>query len=356
MLIKRSATLKPNQIAFIVLDLAPAGINDPGYSYSVIEIIARIFGDWRKNLWAACDRSRVRHNRFSHATRFARVACNYSRAFFAMSEVICRASVSDADQFLSPSHRDGLQSLITTMFLGIWRAFAVTFFSLCALVENAITIPFFAPAQRLRARAAWLHRWSRFASRVVGIRITTRGSMPPSGLLVSNHLSYLDVIVLSSIRPCVFVAKRDVAGWPFFGWLARAAGTIFVDREQRLSSPAVVDLVRATLASGSVVVLFPEGTSSDGSTVLPFKSALLESAVQLRCPVASASIQYALDNGSVADEVCYWRDMTLVLHLLNLFFKHEIRSRCSFSPLRVRAGNRKEIARELREEIMRMRS
>ncbi|PYJ32673.1 MAG: 1-acyl-sn-glycerol-3-phosphate acyltransferase [Verrucomicrobia bacterium] len=243
-----------------------------------------------------------------------------------------------------------------TAFLGIWRTCAVTFFSLCALVENAITIPFFAPAHRLHARAGWLHRWSRFASRVVGIRITTRGAMPPSGLLVSNHLSYLDVIVLSSIRPCVFVAKRDVAGWPFFGWLARAAGTIFVDREQRLSSPAVVDLVRATLASGSVVVLFPEGTSSDGSTVLPFKSALLESAVQLRCPVASASIQYALDDGSVADEVCYWRDMTLVPHLLNLFFKREIRSSCSFSPLRVRAGNRKEIARELRDEVMSMRS
>jgi 1-acyl-sn-glycerol-3-phosphate acyltransferase len=243
-----------------------------------------------------------------------------------------------------------------TAFLGIWRAFAVTFFSLCALVENAITIPFFAPAQRLHARAGWLHRWSRFASRVVGIRVTTRGAMPPSGLLVSNHLSYLDVIVLSSIRPCVFVAKRDVAAWPFFGWLARAAGTIFVDRQHRLSSPAVVDLVRATLASGLVVVLFPEGTSSDGSTVLPFKSALLESAVQLRCPVASASIQYALVDGSVADEVCYWRDMTLVPHLLNLFFKREIRSSCSFSPLRVRTGNRKEIARELREEIMWMRS
>ena len=243
-----------------------------------------------------------------------------------------------------------------TAFLGIWRTCAVTFFSLCALVENAITIPFFAPAHRLHARAGWLHRWSRFASRVVGIRITTRGAMPPSGLLVSNHLSYLDVIVLSSIRPCVFVAKRDVAGWPLFGWLARAAGTIFVDRQHRLSSPVVVDLVRATLASGSVVVLFPEGTSSDGSTVLPFKSALLESAVQLRCPVASASIQYALDDGSVADEVCYWRDMTLVPHLLNLFFKREIRSSCSFSPLRVRAGNRKEIARELRDEVMSMRS
>ena len=136
----------------------------------------------------------------------------------------------------------------------------------------------------------------------------TRSSMPRAGLLVCTHLSYLDILVLSSIEPCVFIAKRDVAGWPLFGWLARAAGTIFIDRERRLSSSKVICLVRNAIADGSVVVLFPEGTSSDGSTVLPFKSALLESAVQLRCPVTSASIQYALDDGSVADEICYWRD------------------------------------------------
>ena len=249
-----------------------------------------------------------------------------------------------------------LAKTMSTALLGIWRAFAVGFFSLCALVENAIAIPFFAQARRQYARAAWLRRWSRFACRVVGIRVTTRGSMPRSGLLVCNHLSYLDVIVLSSLRPCVFVAKRDVAAWPLFGWLARAADTIFVDRERRLASADVVDLVREAVAGGLLVVLFPEGTSSDGSTVLPFKSALLESAVELRCPVAAAAIEYALDEGSVADEVCYWRDMTLVPHLINLFFKREVRSKCSFSVPKIRVGDRKEIARELRDEIVSMRS
>src|SRR5207249_3600701 len=208
--------------------------------------------------------------------------------------------------------------------------------------------PFVRRSRRLDARGAWLHGWCRFACRVLGIRIRTHGSMPSSGLLVSNHLSYLDIVVLSSIRPCVFVAKRDVARWPLFGWLAHAAGAIFVDRERRLSSPRVVNGIRDAIAGGSVVVLFPEGTSSDGSTVLPFKSALLESAVQLRCSIASGSIEYALNDGSVADEVCYWREMTLVPHLFNLLFKREIRANYSFSPAKVRAGNRKEIARELR--------
>jgi len=240
-------------------------------------------------------------------------------------------------------------------FLGIWRAVAVISFSLVALVHNAIAVPFLRPTRRMRARAAWMHCWSRFACRVLGIRVQTHGSMSASGLLVSNHLSYLDIVVLSSIRPCVFVAKREVAAWPLFGWLARAAGTIFVDRECRLSSWKTVGLLQDAIAGGALVVLFPEGTSSDGTAVLPFKSALLESAVQVRAPIAAASIQYALDHGSVAEEVCYWRDMTLVPHLLNLLFKREVRAHYSFSPARIRAGNRKEIARELREEIVSMR-
>jgi 1-acyl-sn-glycerol-3-phosphate acyltransferase len=232
----------------------------------------------------------------------------------------------------------------------------VLFFSLCAFTENAITIPFLPRTKRLRARTVWLHRWCRFACCVLGIRVAANGSMPQAGLLVCNHLSYLDIVALSSIRPCVFVAKHDVAAWPLFGWLARAAGTIFVDREHRLAIARGVDLVRDAISGGSVVALFAEGTSSDGSTVLPFKSALLESAVQLRCPVATAAITYALDHGSVADEVCYWRDMTLLPHLFNLFFKREIRSSCVFSPPKIRSGSRKQIAHELREEVMSIRS
>ena len=205
-------------------------------------------------------------------------------------------------------------------------------------------------------RAACLQQCCHRVLRVFVSQVSVAGPRPVAGVLISNHLSYLDIIVLSSIRPCVFVAKRDVARWPLFGWLAHAAGTIFVDRERRFSSPKVVNAIRDAIAGGSVVVLFPEGTSSDGSTVLPFKSALLESAVQFRSPIAAASIEYALDDGSVAEEVCYWRDMTLVPHLLNLLFKREIRANYSFSPARIRTGDRKEIARELRAEIVAMRS
>jgi hypothetical protein len=116
----------------------------------------------------------------------------------------------------------------------------------------------------------------------------------------------------------------------------------FVDRERRFSSPEAIDAIADAI--------------THGSTVLPFKSALLESAVQLRCPIAAACIEYAIDDGSVAEEVCYWLDMTLVPHLLNLFLKREIRANYSFSSAKIRDGDRKQIARELRDEIISIRS
>jgi 1-acyl-sn-glycerol-3-phosphate acyltransferase len=205
-------------------------------------------------------------------------------------------------------------------------------------------------------RAEWLHRRCRFACRVLGVRLTTSGEMPDAGLLVCNHLSYLDIIALSSLRPCVFVAKRDVRGWPLFGWLARAAGTIFVERNRRSAAANEVRRISAAIESGLLVVLFPEGTSSDGAAVLPFKSSLLQAAVAARCPIAAAGIDYHLADGSVADEVCYWRDMTLVPHLLNLFGKEAIETTVRLSSSRLRTGDRKTLARELRAEVAALRS
>jgi 1-acyl-sn-glycerol-3-phosphate acyltransferase len=244
----------------------------------------------------------------------------------------------------------------TVMLLASLRGLAVAFFSLVALAEILITIPFIQSLHRTNSRARWLNRWCRFAVRVLGVRLKVTGPIPNRGLLVCNHLSYLDVLVLSSVAPCVFVAKRDVAGWPLFGWLALAAGTIFVDRSSRLAAPRGVDSMREAIEGGAVVVLFAEGTSSDGATVLPFKSALLEPALQSHCRITAGAIDYLLNNGSVADEVCYWRDMTLVPHLLNLFTKPEIGAKLAFAPLIGRPRNRKELSRALREQVAAMRS
>jgi 1-acyl-sn-glycerol-3-phosphate acyltransferase len=231
------------------------------------------------------------------------------------------------------------------------RFIAVIAYALVALAEAAVSLPLEPRRQRRAKRARWLHRWCTVATRVTGLRIATHGAAPRSGLLVSNHLSYLDIIALSALQPCVFVAKREVKHWPIFGWLACAAGTVFVDRTRRRDSLRAVDQIRRALGDKVLVVLFPEGTSSDGATVLPFKSALLAPAVRLDLPVTVAAVHYSLQRGSVADEICYWRDMNFLPHLWNLCGKSVVDAHLSFQSVTCRSQDRKALARELHSAV-----
>ena len=200
----------------------------------------------------------------------------------------------------------------------------------------------------------WLQNSSRRLLRVFGIETQFTGDIPSSGLLVCNHLSYLDILVLSAHTPCIFVAKREVKRWPVFGWFAKLAGTVFVHREQRLQAVQTVDEIEAALQTGAVVVLFPEGTSSGGETVLPFKSSLLEPAARQTHSLTAGLLQYELGDGDVSEEVCYWKDMTLLPHLINLCSKRAVQASVHFN--RVREGNadRKQLARQLHAEVLRM--
>jgi 1-acyl-sn-glycerol-3-phosphate acyltransferase len=107
----------------------------------------------------------------------------------------------------------------------------------------------------------------------------------------------------------------------------------------------------ALMRTGFVVVVFPEGTSSDGQQVLPFFSSLLEPAVAGGGPVTPAFIRYELSDGSVADEVCYWGDMTFGPHFLNLLTKREIRAQVRYGDARPPGQNRKQLARELQQAV-----
>jgi lyso-ornithine lipid O-acyltransferase len=120
------------------------------------------------------------------------------------------------------------------------------------------------------------HRW---CCRILGFHMRTIGA-PTSGrpaLFVSNHVSYADITVLGALIAGSFIAKTEVAGWPFFGWLAKLQRTVFVDRRAR-TTPFQRDSITARLSAGEALILFPEGTSSDGNRVLPFKSALFSAA------------------------------------------------------------------------------
>jgi 1-acyl-sn-glycerol-3-phosphate acyltransferase len=234
----------------------------------------------------------------------------------------------------------------------IWFAGVVLF----ALLDYFIHFAFRPARSTPIARARWLQRHARRALNIFKLKPQTIGPVPTRGLLVSNHLSYVDVLVISAITPAVFVSKADVKSWPVFGWLAQLAGTLFVDRDRRTQVARMNEEIEGALRSGALVVLFPEGTSSNGKGVLPFKSALLEPAARRTQPLAIGCLGYALDDGDAGEEVCYWGDDTFFPHLLNLLGKRTLRVAVRFAAVAPDGTDRKQLALRLREEILKLKS
>lgn len=201
-------------------------------------------------------------------------------------------------------------------------------------------------------RIAWMQWMSRRFLALLHCRVTVSGDIPSEGLIASNHLGYVDILVLGSLCPAIFVAKSDVNGWPVFGWLTRNAGTLYVSRDHPAEVPAQLREMEKPLKEGIPVVLFPEGTSSDGSRVLPFRSSLLESAVRSCKSVTPAAISYDLyNNGDPGQEIAYWGDHTLLPHLLNLLSKSSFEARIAFGRSRPPEPDRKREAKRLQCEV-----
>jgi 1-acyl-sn-glycerol-3-phosphate acyltransferase len=206
------------------------------------------------------------------------------------------------------------------------------------------------------ARARWMQLTARRLLKPLHVNIEVAGTVPSRGLLVSNHLGYVDILVFASLTPATFVAKREVRSWPVFGWFARLAGTVFVDREKRFQAFEATNEIEAALKTDVLVILFPEGTSSNGRTVLPFKSSLLEPAARHRPLLSAGHIRYELDDGDPGEEVCYWKDMVLLPHLINLLSKPRVRAFVRFTEVRSDSGDRKAIARELYSEVIKLKA
>lgn len=180
-------------------------------------------------------------------------------------------------------------------------------------------------------RAKWLHRCCGRGLGRLGIPVRVTGNFPARGLIVSNHLSYLDILVYSSIAPCVFVSKKEVRSWPVFGVMAELAGTVFVDRTRNVDALRVNNEMLEALAQDAVVILYAEGTSSNGQQVLPFRPALFEGVVKTGTPITPAHIRYTLTDGDPGDDVSYWGDHSFLPHLLRLLSRHGVEARVSFS-------------------------
>jgi 1-acyl-sn-glycerol-3-phosphate acyltransferase len=204
------------------------------------------------------------------------------------------------------------------------------------------------------ARARWLQRICRRLVRLFDLCVTYRGDAAESGVLVSNHVSYLDVVVFAARHPMLFVAKKEVRSWPVIGWVAACAGTIFIDRSRRADVTRVSALMTDAIAQGVQVCIFPEGTSSDGSRVLPFRTSLLEPVVAGAWPVTAAWVGYALEDGRAETQVCYWGEMKFTTHFLRLLGVRRIFGSVAYAPLARRRGCRKDLGNVLHSLVSRL--
>lgn len=166
------------------------------------------------------------------------------------------------------------------------------------------------------ARAYW-----RGVVGIIGMRVVVRGDISTARptLFVANHASYLDIVVLGRLLDAVFVAKREVAGWPGFGFLARVGRTVFVERN-RVRVTNEREALHSRLGGGQSLILFPEGTSNDGNRVLPFKSALFSVAEADELTVQPVSVAYTRIDGVPIGHgwrpfFAWYGDMTLAPHL-----------------------------------------
>ena len=231
------------------------------------------------------------------------------------------------------------------------------FFALCGITAGYylrwLTGAPFVFATNSRARD-WRNRnvrcWARTSVHVMGMTINVR-NQPPTGpfLMVSNHLSYVDIIVLGSQANCAFVAKSEVARWPIIGLICRTMDTIFIDRNLRKDIPRVMQRIEETMRRGLGVVLFAEGTSTNGQSVLPFKTSLLEFAARNLLPVHYASVGYVVPSGepSADRSVCWWGDMTFPGHLFRLLQLPSFEASLIYGSEPIVAGDRRVLAAKL---------
>jgi 1-acyl-sn-glycerol-3-phosphate acyltransferase len=165
-------------------------------------------------------------------------------------------------------------------------------------------------------RSKLIQTWSKTLLKIFEIRLVVHGnhqllSDQQSALIVSNHISWIDIHVINTISPVIFVAKSDVANWPIFGWIAKRIGTIFIVREKVSDIKRVLSLMGQLLGSHKKVCIFPEGTSTDGRSVLKFKSNLFQVAVNTNTRVIPICITYK-EQGRYSDITAFIGEMGLI--------------------------------------------
>ena len=223
----------------------------------------------------------------------------------------------------------------------------------------------------LRLQRTIPHLYHRILCALIGVRIREVGrrSAASPALILSNHVSWLDICVISALAPVVFVAKSEVAGWPVFGWLAKLQRTIFINRQARHQTGAATREIAGRLLGGDAVVLFAEGTSSDGIRVLPFRSSLVgavhhalgNGTHHTHVTVQPMSLAYVGFGGvpmgrGLRERVAWYGDADLIPHLLHVLSSGAVDVTVSWGEATAydMSADRKAIARDAEKSVRRM--
>jgi len=210
--------------------------------------------------------------------------------------------------------------------------------------------------------AIWIHGWCRRIVGAMGIQVQVTGPLPEASdgpvAVVSNHLSYLDILLYSAAQPFVMVAKSEVKRWPVLGRLTAQAGTVYVDRGGGPPTyPAVNRAMAEAYKSGLPVLFFPEGTTTDGSEVLPFRRGLFHSVLNNRVELRTAALQYSLGRGNgsatVANDVCWWGDAFFGPHIFRCLGLHGVSARIHFDEAPTPGTDRFELSERAHARIAR---
>ena len=212
--------------------------------------------------------------------------------------------------------------------------------------------------------ALWVSAWCRRIVRALGLTCEIEGPLPEAGArgvaVVANHLSYLDILVMSATRPFVMVSKSEVRTWPLLGWITAQAGTIYVERAdvkggQRQTHAEVNAMMAEALRSGLPVLFYPEGTTSTGDGVLPFRRGLFNSVVCDGVPVKTAALAYEMDSSNagctLAEDVCFVGDAKFGPHLFKALGLKGLKAKIRFGTEEIAGVDRFALALNARDRV-----
>lgn len=230
----------------------------------------------------------------------------------------------------------------TPYLIRIVRCLRLSLIMTWIAIGTAVLYPLVSPQRRLTLR----QKWSRKILSSLSIEFeASPAEAPPGCLIVANHISWLDIFVINSLRPSAFVAKTEIRQWPFIGWLAARNDTVFLRRGSRGHARMVNSEIDARLNAGLDVSIFPEGTTTDGTSLLGFHAALLQPAIETERPVLPLVLSYHDADGHISLAPSYAGDTTMRQCVTAILACRRLTARLTACPAIETTGkNRRELS------------